>query len=83
VGQIPQIPEWIDLSDRIPILLLPGHEMWSARIRLPERRDSQPLRLVIREYETYVTDAEAAGSSFVEPRTYHARRVVFADFVEL
>ena len=76
-------PEWIDLSDRIPLLLLPGNEMWSARIRLPERRGLQRLRLVIREYETYVTDAEAAGSSFVEPRTYHARRVVFAEFVEL
>lgn len=77
------IPDWIDLRDHIPLLLLPGHRLWSGRIRLPATRGSQPLRLVVREFETYETDAEAADSSFVEPRTYHTRRVVFADFVEL
>jgi hypothetical protein len=83
VEKLNLIPGWIDLGDDFPLLLLPGHHLWSARINLPAKRGSQPLRLVVREFETYETDAEAVGSSFVEPRTYHARRVVFADFVEL
>lgn len=83
VEKLKVIPDWIDLQDDVPLLLFPGHHLWSARIKLPVKRGSQPLRLVVREFETYETDAEAVGSSFVEPRTYHARRVVFAEFVEL
>jgi hypothetical protein len=83
VERLNVIPSWIELQDDIPLLLFAGHHLWSARVKLPVRRGSRPLRLVVREFETYETDAEAVGSSFVEPRTYHARRVVFAEFVEL
>jgi hypothetical protein len=83
VEKLRVIPDWIDLQDNVPLLLFPGHHLWSAQIKLPVKRGSQPLRLVVREFETYETDAEAVGSSFVEPRIYHARRVVFAEFVEL
>jgi hypothetical protein len=83
VQELNLIPHWLDLGEDIPLFLLPGHHLWSARITLPAKRSSQPLRLVVREFETFETDAEAVGSNFVEPRTYHARRVVFAEFVEL
>jgi hypothetical protein len=77
------LPAWVDVADEIPILVLLGHRLWSARLRLPIVRGERPLRLVVRECETYLTDAEAAGSSNPEPRVYHARRVVFLDTVEL
>jgi hypothetical protein len=77
------LPAWLDVQDEIPILVLFGHRLWSGRLRLPVARGERPLRLVVREYETYETDAEAAGSSNPEPRLYHARRVVFTDAIEL
>ncbi|MBD0291743.1 MAG: hypothetical protein ICV74_10850 [Thermoleophilia bacterium] len=77
------VPSWIEAAGEIPILLLRGHRLWSGRVRLPRARREVPLRLVVREYETYETDAEAAGSGDPEPRVYHARRVVYVDTVEL
>ena len=77
------VPTWVDVADEIPILLLFGHRLWSGRLQLPVARGERRLRLVVREYETYETDAEAVGSSNPEPRVYHVRRVVFTDTVEL
>jgi hypothetical protein len=77
------LPTWVDVADEIPILLLFGHRLWSGRLQLPVARAERRLRLVVREYETYETDAEAVGSSNPEPHVYHVRRVVFTDAVEL
>jgi hypothetical protein len=76
-------PSWADVDKQIPIAALFGHRVWSGRVQLPAVRGERPLRLVVREYESYETDAEAAGSANPEPRTYHARRVVFVDTIEL
>ena len=60
-----------------------GHEMqWTGKVTLPTPRDQQNYRLVIKEYERFITDK-------VDPRSTVAavplieRRLVYADVLEI
>ncbi len=56
---------------------------WTGSVTLPGPRGSQPFRLVIREYEIYYTDKIATATTLTALRLETARRLVYADAVEI
>jgi hypothetical protein len=67
----------------IPLLVLPGHRMWSGSIAVPVARAGQRLRLVVREVEVLRSDREAVGSHDPERSSPAARRIVYLETIEL
>jgi hypothetical protein len=60
---------------------------WTGAVTLPRDRGSAPLRLVVREYEWYASDANQdapvgapVAMMAIQPR---ARRIVYADALEI
>lgn len=70
----------VDLS-RVPVWVLPGQHVWSARVRLPETRALRPQRLVVREFERITSDHEAVKGD-VEKAPI-GERVVYLETVRL
>ncbi len=69
-------------AQRMPNLA-PGHFTWTAKINLPTNKGAKPYRLVIREFETFISDEidrTARATAVVHKK---ARRLVFAEALEL
>jgi len=69
-------------AQRMPNLA-PGHFTWTAKINLPTAKGAKPYRLVIREYETFVSDEIDKTAHATAAVLKKARRLVFAEAVEL
>jgi len=72
----------------LPIFVLPGYELWSGAVKLPDDPSLGPLRIVVREFEHYRADPEVGrldddwrhDPHIVGP---YLDRVVYADIVPL
>jgi hypothetical protein len=81
-------PELVEGFKRFPVFVLPGHELWSGGVPIPDDPSLGTLRIVVREFEHYRADADVGRID-----TDHAHdpeiegpfldRIVYADIVEL
>jgi hypothetical protein len=68
--------------ERGPDNLLSGVSSWTGQVTLPEPRGSRRYRLIIKEYEWFITDGpnQVAGDKIVRA---NAPRLVYADVLEV
>jgi hypothetical protein len=81
---IPAELGWVDALNSGPIYGTPTNvaNYWSfkGRLMLPAARGSQPMRVLVQEFETYVIDREYYYAANLPPK---GSRVVYADTVEI
>ncbi|MDP9440616.1 MAG: hypothetical protein M3P34_00215, partial [Actinomycetota bacterium] len=73
---------------KVPVVAIPGYELWSGPVPLPDpRANLGPLRLVVREFEHYTADDDVGrlDTNKEDPHITgrYLDRVVYADIVEL
>ena len=72
----------------LPVFALPGHELWSGSVSVPDDPALGRLRIVVREFEHYYADPEVGK---IDQDHVHdpeidgpfLDRIVYADIVEL
>ena len=73
---------WVDATNSGSIYGTPTNQpnywIFNGRMPLPFARGSQPMRLLVQEYETYVVDREYYFAKSIPPK---GSRVVYADTV--
>jgi hypothetical protein len=76
----------VELKAQRVATLAPGHFNWAGKVNLPAARGAKPYRLVIREFETFISDEvekPAKPTLTVAAVPKKVRRLVFAEAVEL
>lgn len=81
-------PRIVEGFKQLPVFILPGHELWSGSVSVPDDASLGPLRIVVREFEHYRADPEVGRfdtDHLHDPEIYgpFLDRIVYADIVEL
>jgi hypothetical protein len=75
---------WVEALNSGPIFgkptIIPNYWQFTGRLMLPDLRGSQPMRILVQEYETYVVDREYFFTKAPPPT---GSRVVYTDAVEV
>jgi hypothetical protein len=75
---------WVEARSSGPIYGKPTNEAnywnFTSRMYLPAARGSEPMRILVQEFETYVVDREYYFGGKLPPK---GSRVVYADTVEI
>lgn len=81
-------PHIVEGFKPLPVFVLPGYELWSGGVTIPDDPPLGRLRIVVREFEHYRADEEVGRYDTDLLHDPHISgpfldRIVYADIVEL